>query len=195
MTPMQWVPQALMIVLACSPLAAMAGGWICTDAAGHTSFQDRPCEGKTPSKNLTPVKATELSAAAAKETVRRFDAALNERDMTSAGRLLRTDFKTQFPERDRLVPLGRDEFMDRYTRVVQASKSYRSDHRCQEGELEPQTRTWKLTCRNAESIDILHRAKSTETRELIRLGLEGGELKIVEISNLPSDAVAAGSRP
>jgi hypothetical protein len=194
MTRTRLILRALVACLACSPLLA-AAAWVCTDAAGHTSFQDRPCEGKPPSRNWAPVKASELTTAGAKETMRRFDAALNERDMVAAGALLASNFTTLFPERDRLVPLGRAEFMNRYTRVVQASKIYRSEHLCQEGVADPGTRTLKLDCRNAESIDILHRAKSTDTRELVRIGLEAGELKIVEISNTPPpDAAASAGR-
>src|SRR5690348_2836401 len=83
----------LLALMAGLPCVAMAA-WTCTNEAGKTTFQDRPCEGKAPSGKWVPVKTRELTTAGAHEAVRRFDGAVNERDLVSASRLLSKDFRS-----------------------------------------------------------------------------------------------------
>jgi len=183
------------VVLACLaglPVTTMAG-WMCTNAAGKTSFQDKPCEGKAPSTKWLPVKANELTLAASKETLSRFDAAVNERDMLAAGRLLSKNFKSVVVTPRSRSELNGADYMDLLTRTVQASKSYRSDRRCGEGEPEPLRQTLKLECRNTERVEQGRRARAAETHELIRLTLESGEIRISEISGIPASGAAASA--
>ncbi len=176
----------LVALMGCLPLSAQAA-WACTNAAGKTSFQDRPCETKAPSDKWQALKARELTTADAQETLRRFDGAVTERDMASAGRLLSKDFKSMVVDKRGRSEVGRADFMDSLTRLVQASKRYQSDRQCGEGSPDPFSQTLRLQCRKAERIDA-RRSVSAETLERVSLVLEGDEVRIIEISALPPQA-------
>ena len=186
----------LATLMACLPVSTLAA-WACTNDAGKTSFQDRPCEAKAPSGKWLVVKASELTTAGAHETLRRFDGAVNERDMASAGRLLSKNFKSVLVGKRGQSEVGRDEFMDTLTRLVQASKRYQGDRQCSDGSPNPLSQTLRLQCRKLERVDVMRRSTSTETLELVRLVLEGGEIKIAEISGIqaqPADAAASARK-
>lgn len=175
----------LLVLMAGLPCGAMAA-WTCTNEAGKTTFQDRPCEGKAPSGKWSPVKTRELTTAGAQETLRRFDAAVNERDLVSAGRLLSKDFRSLLVDKRGRHELGRNEYMESVTRVVQASARYQSDRRCNDGRPDALSQSLRLECRNVQRIDLKRRGgSSAETLELVRLALEGDEIRIVEISSVP----------
>lgn len=185
----------LLMLMAGLPWSAQAA-WTCTNEAGKTTFQDRPCEGKAPSGKWSAVKTRELSAAGAHETLRRFEAAVNERDLVSAGRLLSKDFRSLLVDKRGRHELGRNEYMESVTRMVQAAKRYQSERRCNEGRPDALSQSLRLECRNVERIDQSRRGSSVETLELVRLALEGDEIKIVEISSAPPQpANAAASAP
>lgn len=190
------VRAALLVLMAGLPWGAQAA-WTCTNAAGKTTFQDRPCEGKAPSDKWAPVKTRELTSAGAHETLRRFNAAVNERDLVSAGRLLSKDFRSQLVDKRGRHELGRHEYMESVTRVVQASKRYQGERRCNDGRPDALSQTLRLECRHAVRIDQARRGDSrVETVEVVRLILEGDEIKIVEISSVPPQpANAAASAP
>ncbi|MEO8152315.1 MAG: DUF4124 domain-containing protein [Rhizobacter sp.] len=173
----------LLMLMAGLPWGAQAA-WTCTNEAGKTTFQDRPCEGKAPSGKWSAVKTRELTVAGAQETLRRFEAAVNERDLLSAGQLLSKDFRSLLVDKRGRHELGRAEYMESVTRVVQASKRYQSERRCGDGRPDALSQSLRLECRNAERIDTLRRGSSVETLEIVRLALEGDEIKIVEISSL-----------
>lgn len=175
---------ALIALMAGLPLSAHAT-WACTNAAGKTSFQDRPCETKAPSAKWEAVKAAELTTAVAHETLIRFNGAINERDMASAGRLLSKNFKSMLVDKRGRSEIGRADFMDAITRTVQASKRYELDRECSDGRPDPLSQTWRLQCRKVERADVLRRATNAETMERVSLVLEGDEIRIAEISSLP----------
>ncbi|HET7794292.1 MAG TPA: hypothetical protein VFL64_12995, partial [Rhizobacter sp.] len=77
------------------------------------------------------------------------------------------------------------EYMDSVTRMVQASKRYQSERACNEGRAEALSQTLRLECRKLERVDVMRRTSSTERIERVRLVLEGGEIRIAEISDLP----------
>lgn len=186
----------LTVLMAGLPQGAQAA-WTCTNEAGKKTFQDRPCEGKAPSDKWAPVKSRDLTAAGAQETLRRFEAAVNDRDLVAAGRLLSKDFRSLLVDKRGRYELGRNEYMESLTRVVQASKRYQSERRCNDGRPDALSQTLRLECRNVVRIEQTRRAgSSVETLELVRLALEGDEIKIVEISDLaPQPANAAASAP
>lgn len=187
---------ALLVLMAGFPLGAQAA-WTCTNEAGKTTFQDRPCEVKAPSGKWSPVKTRELTTSGAHETLRRFDAALNERDLVSASRLLSKDFRSLLVDKRGRHELGRNEYMESVTRVVQASARYQRERRCDDGRPDALSQSLRLECRNEERIDLKRRGASrNETLELVRLVLEGDEIRIVEISSVPPQpANAAASAP
>jgi hypothetical protein len=174
----------LIVAMASLPLSAHAT-WACTNAAGKTSFQDRPCETKAPSVKWVAVKAAELTMAGAEETLLRFDGAINERDMASAGRLLSKNFKAKVVDkRGGRSEVGRDDFMDAITRTVQASKRYQLDRQCSDAKPDPLSQTLRMQCRKVERVDVLRRATNAETVERVSLVLEGDEIRIAEISSV-----------
>jgi hypothetical protein len=186
----------LLMLMAGLPWGALAA-WTCTNEAGKTTFQDRPCEGKAPSGKWSPVKTRELTTAGGHETLRRFEAAVNERDLVSAGRLLSKDFRSLLVDKRGKHELGGNEYMESVTRAVQASKRYQSERRCNDGRPDALSQSLRLECRNAVRIDQVRRGgSSVETLEIVRLALEGDEIKIVEISSVPPPAAnAAASAP
>ena len=185
----------LPVLMACLPWGAQAA-WTCTNEAGKTTFQDRPCEGKAPSGKWPAVKTRELTLAGAQETLHRFEAAVNERDLVSAGRLLSKDFRSQRVDKRGRQELGRAEYMDSVTRLVQASKRYQSERHCGDGRPDALSQSLRLECRNAERIDQQRRGSSVETQEIVRLALEGDEIKIVEISSVaPQPGNTSASTP
>jgi hypothetical protein len=173
----------LIVAMASLPISAHAT-WACTNASGKTSFQDRPCETKAPSIKWVAVKSAELTIAGAEETLLRFDGAINERDMASAGRLLSKNFKSKVVDKRGRTEVGRDDFMDAITRTVQASKRYQLDRQCTDAKPDPLSQTLRLQCRKVERVDVLRRATNAETLERISMVLEGDEIRIAEISNL-----------
>lgn len=185
----------LIALMAGLPLNAHAT-WACTNEAGKTSFQDRPCEAKAPSAKWVAVKTGELTTAGAQETLLRFGGAVNERDMASAGRLLSKNFKSMVVDTRGRSEVGRADFMDAITRTVQASKRYQVDRQCSDGRPDPFSQTLLMECRKLERVDVLRRASNAETLERVRLVLEGDEIRIVEISAIPlQSAGAAASAP
>ncbi|MBC7957669.1 MAG: hypothetical protein H7Y33_17600 [Cytophagales bacterium] len=182
---------ALLVLMAGLPWAAHAA-WACTNEAGKTTFQDRPCEGRAPSGKWSAVKTRELTTAGGHETLRRFEAAVNERDLVSAGRLLSKDFRSLLVDKRGRHELGRNEYMESVTRAVQAAKRYQSERRCDDGRPDALSQSLRLECRNAVRIDQMRRGgNSVETLEIVRLALEGDEIKIVEISSAPPQAASA----
>ncbi|HEX3142218.1 MAG TPA: DUF4124 domain-containing protein, partial [Rhizobacter sp.] len=133
----------LVALMACLPLNA-AAAWACTNEAGKTSFQDRPCEAKAPSGKWVAVKATELTSADAVETLQRFDGAVNERDMAAAGRLLSDNFRSVVVDQRDRSEINRADFLDALTRTVQASKRYHRDRQCSDGKPDPLSQTLRL---------------------------------------------------
>jgi hypothetical protein len=187
---------SLVVLGACLPWAAQAA-WTCTNEAGKTTFQDRPCETKAPSDKWAPVKTRDLGSAGAQETLRRFDAAVNERDLVSAGRLLSKDFRSLLEDKRGRHELGRNAYMESVTRLVQASKRYQGEHRCNDARPDALSQSLRLECRYTVRIDQARRGgNSTETLEIVRLALEGDEIKIVEISTVaPQAGNAAAPAP
>jgi len=192
-TRFSFIMASIAMALAASlPIGAHAA-WTCTNEAGKTTFQDRPCDTKAPSLKWEALKAPELTTEGALETLRRFDGAVNERDMASAGRLLAKNFKSvQLDKRGR-SEVGPAAYMDAVTRVVQASKRYQSEHSCGAGRPEALSQTLRLECRRVERVDAMRRTNSTEKFELVRFTLEGGEIRIAEISDLAEPAAAVAS--
>lgn len=176
------------------PLPAQAA-WTCTNEAGKTTFQDRPCDTKAPSAKWEALKTPELTTEGALETLRRFDGAVNERDLASAGRLLAKNFKSVQLDRRGRSEVGPAAYMDAVTRVVQASKRYQSERSCGAGRPEALSQTLRLECRRVERVDAMRRSNSTEKLELVRLTLEGGEIRIAEISDLAAPTAAAAASP
>ncbi|MGY4829475.1 hypothetical protein ACVNIS_12950 [Sphaerotilaceae bacterium SBD11-9] len=177
------------------PLSAMAT-WACANESGKMSFQDRPCDAKAPSTQWEAVKASELTTAGALETLRRFDNAVKERDMASAGRLLAKNFKSVRLSKQGRSEMTAAEYMDSVTRMVQSSKRYQSERACNEGRAEALSQTLRLECRKLERVEVMRRSSSTEKAERVRLVLEGGEIRIAEISDLPPQpADAQASAP
>ncbi|MBC7995518.1 MAG: DUF4124 domain-containing protein [Rhizobacter sp.] len=188
------VRASLLVLMASLPWAAQAA-WTCTNQAGKTTFQDRPCEGKAPSDKWAPVKTRDLSSAGAQETLRRFDAAVNERDLVAAGRLLSKDFRSLLVDKRGRHELGRNEYMESVTRAVQAAQRYQGERRCNDGRPDALSQSLRLECRNAVRVDQSRRGgNSVETLEIVRLVLEGDEIKIVEISSVPPQP-ASGAAP
>jgi Domain of unknown function (DUF4124) len=178
----------LLVLMAATPWAAQAA-WTCTNEAGKRTFQDRPCEGKAPSDKWAPVKTRDLSTAGALETLRRFESAVNERDLVSAGRLLSKDFRSLLVDKRGRHELGRNEYMESVTRAVQAAQRYQGERRCNDGRPDALSQSLRLECRNVVRIDQSRRSGTTvETLEIVRLALEGDEIKIVEISSVPPQA-------
>jgi hypothetical protein len=182
-------------LVACLPLDA-AAAWACTNAAGKTTFQDRPCEAKAPSDQWAAVRAGEQTAAGAHETLRRFDGAVSERDMASAGRLLSDNFRSVVVDKRGRSEVGRADFMDALTRTVHASKRYQRDRQCNDGWADPLSQTLRLECRKLERVEVMRRTSTSETQERVSLTLEGGEIRIIEISGIqpPSADAAAEAR-
>jgi hypothetical protein len=186
---------ALVSLMACLPVTA-AAAWACTNEAGKTTFQDRPCEARAPSGKWAAVKASALTTAGAHETLLRFDGAVNERDMASAGRLLSGNFKSTVLDKRGRSEVGGADFMDGLTRTVQASKRYHRDRECNDGWPDPLSQTLRLECRKVERVEVMRRTTTAEVIERVSLTLEGGEIRIIEVSNLqPATAdVAASAR-
>ncbi len=190
------VRASLLVLLVGLPWGAQAA-WTCTNETGKTSFQDRPCESKAPSDKWAPVKTRDLTTVSAQETLRRFDAAVNERDLVSAGRLLSKDFRSLLVDKRGRHELGRDQYMESVTRLVQASKRYQGERRCNDARPDALSQSLRLECRYIVRIDQARRAgNGVETLEIVRLALEGDEIKIVEISSVPTQpANPAASAP
>jgi len=187
---------ALLALTAGLPFDA-AAAWACTNEAGKTTFQDQPCQAKAPSAKWTALKAGELTTAAALETVQRFDGAVNERDMASAGRLLSDNFRSLVVDKRGRSEVGRADFMDALTRVVHASKRYNGARQCNEGWPDPLSQTLRLECRKLERVEVLRRVSTSETLERVSLSLEGGEIRIIEISPIqpaPADGAATARK-
>ena len=188
---------ALIMLMAGLPLRA-AAAWACTNEAGKTTFQDQPCLAKAPSGKWAAVKASELTTAGAHETLLRFDGAVNERDMASAGRLLSANFRSMVVDQRGRSEVGRPDFMDALTRVVYASKRYQRDHQCNDGWPDPLSQTLRLECRKVERVEVLRRSSTTEMLERVSLTLEGGEIRIIEISPIQpasADGAATARKP
>lgn len=186
---------ALVALLAGLPLSA-AAAWACTNEAGKTTFQDQPCQAKEPSGKWAALKAGELTSAGAHETLQRFDGAVNERDMASASRLLSDKFRSMVVDKRGRSEIGRADFMDALTRVVHASKRYHGARQCNDGWPDPLSQTLRLECRKLVRVEVMRRASTLETLERVSLSLEGGEIRIIEISSVPPQpANAAASAP
>jgi hypothetical protein len=93
--------------------------------------------------------------------------------------------------------VGRADFMDTLTRAVHASKRYHRDRQCNDGWADPLSQTLRLECRKVERVEVLRRTSTAEVHQRVRLTLEAGEIRIIEISSIqpaPAADAAASAR-
>lgn len=172
---------ALLLAL---PLASHALH-ICTDANGKSSFQDKPCETRDAAPQYTPLKATSVTEANAIETVKRFTGSLGARDVVALRRLLARNFESRiFLSSDNRDPavLNGAQIGALFTRVLQASKTYRNQRTCSRDTAQGVAGEMALRCTYKAHMELLNRTIDSTGDEFVRVGIEDGEVKLVEMS-------------
>lgn len=183
---------AALLVLVCGvPVAAQTptagpagGGWpqVCTDAQGRTTVQPQACTPLPPQPANGPVLATQLSAAGAREAVRRFRASLTARDAATATSHLAPVFSATIQTASGTSSYDRASFADLVTRVLQAASAYRSVARCAPPVIDGEVAV--LRCEVQESMTLLGRSQSGQSSDEHTLSLVDGAVRLVAIRSV-----------
>lgn len=155
---------------------------VCTDASGRRSYQDQPCSLPPPRVVHAPLTAQELTPRAVQETVRRFHAALSDRDATSASRLLGSGFTSVIQTGERRSAYTRAMFTTMVERVVTAASMYSAQARCQAPVAAGAQ--YSVTCEVHERMTLLNKPHESRSTESFRIGLEDGQVKLLELSSV-----------
>jgi hypothetical protein len=192
----------MLALLLALPLASHALH-ICTDASGKSSFQDKPCETRDAALQYAPLKAVSVTEAGAQETVKRFTGAMGARDVVAMRRLMARSFESRIflssDKRDPAVVSGA-QMSEMFSRVLQAAKAYRIQRSCSRDSAQDVAGEIALRCAYKSHLALLNRTVESSGEEFVRVGVENGELKLVEISEpkaieaLRAKATAQASR-
>jgi len=180
--PTSRLAPALLLAL---PLAGHALN-ICTDAAGKPTFQDKPCETRDAAPQYTPLKAASVTEAGALETMKRLTGAMGARDVVAMQRLMAANFESRvFMSRDKKDPgvINRAQVADLFTRVLQAAKAYHLQRSCSRDTAHQAAGEIALNCNYTGRIEVLSHASGSGGVEFARVGVENGELKVLEVSD------------
>ena len=165
------------------PLASQAVN-MCTDANGKASFQDKPCETRDAAPQWLPVKAKLVNEANARDTVARLTAAMSARDVVAMRRLFARGFESRiFRAHDDPVLLNGAEFGFFLQRVLQAAKAYRIQRSCQHDAAADTKDVVVLRCTYNDRLELLNRVIQSQGDETMRVGVEDGEVKLLEMSD------------
>lgn len=191
---MKFVSRLLPALLLALPLASHALH-MCTDAAGKASFQDKPCATRDAAPQFAPLKAQAVTEANAQDTVRRLTGAMNARDVVAAQRLFARSFESRiFRGPNEPVQLNGAEFGAFMSRVLLAARSYNVQRSCRHDPAADTAGVLALRCSYSGRLDLLNRSHASQGEELLRVGVEDGEVKLVELSEpKAAEALRAGA--
>ena len=162
--------------------AQLSSAWainVCTDATGKTVYQDQPCQSLPPVTGNAPVPASNLSAANVMETVRRFNAALTARDVTTVNRFLASGLKVTTTNAKGTERYTREAFIAMLAQVLNAATSYESSARC--GKVDVREGEATVQCELSERMVLMRRTQIGRPTETYKLVLNGGLVQFSEI--------------
>jgi hypothetical protein len=170
-------------LLLASPLASHALH-MCTDAAGKASFQDKPCATRDAAPQFAPLKAPAVTEANAQDAIRRLSGAMNARDVVAAQRLLARGFESRIlmPRSNQPALLNRAQFGEYMSRVLLAVQAYQVQRSCRHDAAADTGTALTFRCSYSGRVDVLNRSHASQGEELVRVGVEDGEVKLVELS-------------
>jgi len=188
---------ALALLLA-APLASHALH-VCTDANGKSSFQDKPCETRAAAAQFVPIKARALNDAVALETMTRVTAAMGARDVAALQRMLARGFESRMTIKvnghEDPVVANANQFAMILTRALNAAKTYRIQRTCKRDPAgDNGTEILALRCSYNDRLELLNRVLTSRGDEFVRVVIENGEAKLVELSEAPAADAARGKQ-
>jgi hypothetical protein len=157
--------------LKCVPACAIN---VCTDAEGKTVYQDQACLSVAPNARNQPVAAQVLTAPLVLETVRRFQAAMSARDVTTAGQFLTPNFKATITTESGTERYTRTTFIRLMTDVLNAATSYESVARC--GDVSIGSGEAVIRCELKERMVLLKRQAGGDSTSEYRVVSSGGRV-------------------
>lgn len=152
---------------------------VCTDTFGKTIYQDQPCQSVPPVAGNAPIAAKTLTPTVVRDTVKRFNAALSMRDVTTASRFLAPKFKATIEDASGVTRYSRDTFSKLLADVLNAATSYEVLPRC--GHVEIQGDEAIVQCELTERLVILKRRHGGTSTDNYRLVLNGGYVQLQAI--------------
>ena len=184
-------------LLLATPLASHALH-VCTDANGKSSFQDKPCETREAAVQFVPIKTKVLNEAVAQDTMTRVTAAMGARDVAALQRMLARGFESRMTIKvkggEEQVVADANQFANILTRALQAAKTYRIQRSCKRDPAGDRgAEVLALRCTYTDRLELLNRVLTSRGDEVVRVTLENGEAKLLEMSEAPAaDAARAG---
>ncbi|MBL8342902.1 MAG: hypothetical protein JNL30_15650 [Rubrivivax sp.] len=181
------------LLLAAAPMSALALH-VCTGADGKSSIQDKPCERPEAAPQHVPLKAQAVTPALALETAKRFTDAMQARDVNALRRLLARGFVSRITRPDgKVISLDAPRFGEYMSRGLAAAKAYRVTRTCKHEPAGDRAGVVALRCSYSDRMELFQRVATSQGEELMRLGLEYGEVKLVELSDAAAAAAEAGA--
>lgn len=174
----------LLVLLSCNAAHAIN---VCTDASGRTSIQDQPCTLLAATGKNEPIAATALTPAIAADTVKRFSANLESRDVVTATRFLTPKFKASVQTDTRQRWLDRTSYAQLLRQSLTAAKTYELKTTCAKPVEVPEG--FEVTCESRDTLTLLNKqlgGTSTETHKVV---LADGVARLASIQSRQHSAL------
>ena len=164
---------------------------VCTDAAGRTSIQDQPCMLPAASGKNEPVAATALTPEVAADTVKRFSATLQSRDVVTATRFLAPSFKASLQTDTGQRWLDRQSFTRLLSQSLTAARTYEVKSSCAKPVAVPQG--FEVTCETRDTLTLLSKQLGSESTETHTVVLIDGVARFASIKSRQHGNTRAGT--
>lgn len=188
-------PVAAAVALAlAAALPAAHALHVCTDAAGKSTIQDKPCAARDAAPQFVPAKAAALTPALALDAAHRLSGAMQARDVSALRRLLARGFEARLTGRNgETASLDATRFGEFTGSVLHALKSYQVTRTCRHDPAGDSAGVVALRCRYSDRMEYFQRTQVSQGDEYIRVTLEDGEVRVLELSD-PKVVDAAKAR-
>ncbi|QJR14823.1 hypothetical protein [Usitatibacter palustris] len=151
---------------------------LCTDLQGKKVYQDTPCASLPSTSKIVPVKATAVTEENARETVKRFTAAMNAKDSVAAVGMASGYLQANVMVEGKVVNVSTTAFKELMHRVLIAADKYTVERDCQVVPDRDRPRETQLLCKVKESVKSSTRTHNYTYDERLRFAVEDGEVRI-----------------
>jgi hypothetical protein len=151
---------------------------LCTDLNGKKVYQDWPCASNPSTSKIVPIQAKEVTEENARETVKRFGAALSARDPQAAFAMVSHDLEATVLYNGEIRKVNSAAYKEFVHRSLIAVDKYEIKYDCKRGSDRDRPREVILVCKVDNSAKSnTEQAKSTRT-ETLYFVVERGDVKI-----------------
>ncbi|QJR14109.1 hypothetical protein [Usitatibacter palustris] len=159
--------------------------YLCVDDHETRMIQKEPCTSKPVSKTNVPLRASAISEANAKETIRRHDIAMSSKDPLTAVTFLSKEVQVELisASRPRQI-LDRKKWSDILVNALHAVDHYKVERNCKA--TETYLTDMALQCDSTEKWKILERSGTEKANSTIDVVIEDGYVRIKKLKSYSS---------